>query len=220
MKNNVSPIFLLLFLLPVPGDPYPASGSRDMAEGRRLEQEKSVAQSLYFSDTHPPDKYRFPLEVASFVRDLGIPEKTILADDEYCILGQLHIWSLRTQNLKILVLGDRFDETTDYSEKSRLFALKKYGVDGPGVFKGLWDVHLGDTDAIVREKLEAHVREKGRLALSKSSETAPLHAFLDGLDMRHQYVIRTDTYFFYFMINSRGTLEIIVISGFDIFRAC
>ncbi len=118
----------------------------------RIKKEKIILQKFNQQSTNSIGQYRFPLTVNSFVKDLGQPDSTFIDDSsETCPICQVHSWCLRSQNLKILVLGDNYGPKVDYFVNCRLFAVAKCNSSKETKFKGLWGIELGDSDKAVKE---------------------------------------------------------------------
>jgi len=194
-------------------------------QGRSPRQEKAAMANFNFQSNTSIGKYAFPLTVNSFTKDLGPPDSTVLdsADEgNTCPIGQLHDWCLKSANFAVSVLGDDYLEKKNYAASSRLFAVKKCDKTKETTFQGLWGLKLGDTDNIVKAKLDKIIKENKirNLSLSKSSESSPIYSFLDGQSIAYQYIIKNGDLYFYFMIDKKGKLAIIVQADFDILIAC
>ena len=186
----------------------------------RIQKEKMLIQKFNHAATNSIGKYSFPLTINSFVKDLGQPDSTFTDENETCPIGQIHTWCLRSQNLKILVLGDNYDPNVDYSADCRLFAVAKCDSRKKTNFKGLWGIKLGDSDKAVKEKLSQIVRNNKNITLTQNNKRAPIHVFLNEFSISHHHTIKKDNQYFYFVINKDGTLEVILQSSMNLSIAC
>lgn len=192
---------------------------------RTSQKEKTAMTNFNIQSNRSIGKYAFPLTVNSFVKDLGHPDSTFFdsADEgNTCPIGQLHDWCLKSSNLAVSVLGDDYTEKKNYAANSRLFAVKKCDNSKNTSFHGLWGIKLGDSGDIVKAKLDKIIKENKlrNLSLSKSSEGSPIHLFLGGQTVAYQYIVKNGDLYFYFMIDKKGQLVVIVQSDFDILIAC
>ncbi len=189
---------------------------------RTPQKEKAAIHNFNIKSQNAIGKYRFPLTVNSFVTDIGLPDSTFVDNGDTCPIGQLHDWCLSSENFAVSVLGDNYAEKIDYSASSRLFAVKKCDSTKDTSFQGLWGIKLGDSDKTVKAKLDIIIKENKirNLSLSKSSEGSPIHSFLDGQTIAYQYILKNGELYFYFMIDKKGKLAIIVQADFDILIAC
>lgn len=186
----------------------------------RQDNEKMIIQKFNYESVNSIGKYGFPLTVNSFVKDLGPPDSTFTDDNESCPVGQIHTWCLRSQNLKIMVLGDHYNPKVDYSAECRLFAVAKCDSSKDTEFKGLWGIKLGDSDKAVKERLLQLVGKNRNIILSKDNKRAPIHVFLKGFSISHHHTIKKDNLYLYFVINKNGKLEVILQSSMDLSTAC
>lgn len=189
-------------------------------DNERIQTEKRLIQKFNYQAANSIGKYDFPLTVSSFVKDLGQPDSTFTDDNESCPVGQIHTWCLRSQNLKIIVLGDVYKPKVDYSVESRLFAVAKCGSGTPTGFGGLWGIQLGDSEKDVNQRLSEIQKQKKNVALKRNIKGTPLHVLLNGFPVSHHHSMNKDNLFFYFVINNQGRLEVIIQSTFDLSIAC
>lgn len=198
---------------------FPALQCRSSAEERQPEDLRLKSMEGLMERLSASAAASLP-SLRAFLQILGMPDESVVADDEYCILGQLHRWCIPEQNLNILVIGGTYDPEIDYSVESRAIGLRKcsQGLETP--FQGPWGIRPGDTDRVVKEKLEQCVSSDAGSILMQNSHTAAIHGFLNGLDMTHQYIVKKDGLYFYFMMNKSGLLEVILVSRIDLLRFC
>lgn len=164
--------------------------------------------------------YKFPVTVSLFTKSFGMPDETYIDDSEGCPVGQVHFWHLEGQNLKLIVLGNSYEKQVDYSKSSELYAVAKLNLEKPASFGGLWDINLGDTDQVVKEKLDALLKRDASLNLTQNSDGSPVHCLMLGKRMKHQYILSKDGNFLFFMIGENDKLELIMYTIIDIQVAC
>jgi hypothetical protein len=186
----------------------------------RIQKEKMAIRKFNHEGTNSIGKYSFPLKVNSFLKDLGQPDSTFIDDNESCPVGQIHIWCLRSQNFKILVLGDNYKSKVDYSAESHLFAVAKCETEKETGFNGFLRIRLGDSDRQVIEKLSNIVKQNRKGNLKTNIEGAPIHVLLNSFSVSHHHTIERNNLYFYFLINKQGTLEAIMQSSFDLSSIC
>jgi len=186
----------------------------------RIQKEKIIIQKFNQQSATSIGQYRFPLTVNSFVKDLGQPDSTFTDDNESCPVGQIHTWCLRSQNLKILVLGDNYKPKVDYSAESRLFAVAKCEPSKDTAFSGFWGIKLGDSDKEVNQKLSQIEKQNKNINLKWNIKGAPLHVLLNGFPVSHHHTMQKDNLYFYFVINKQGKLEVMIQSSFDLSIVC
>jgi len=183
--------------------------------------EKEITYDVF---PFPPDsffkKYLFPLKVSSFSNTFGKPNDTYVDDNEGCPIGQLHTWSLQDKNMVILVLGDNYESKINYEADCRLYAIRKYNVEMPSAFDGIWGVKLGDSDAVIKSKLDELIKNDASLHLTQDSNGSPVHGHLIGQGMKHQYVLSKDNVYLFFLVGESGNLEVIMFTTFDVRAAC
>jgi len=190
------------------------------ADNGGIQNENIIIQKFNHEATNSIGKYSFPLTVNSFVKDIGQPASTFTDNHETCPIGQIHTWSFRSQNLTLLVLGDKYDPKVDYSAKSRLFAVAKCDSGKDTAFNGLWGIRLGDSDKQVIERLSQIVKQNRKGNLKRNIKGVPIHVLLNGFSVSHHHTIEKDNIYFYFVINKNGRLEVILQSSFDLSTAC
>jgi len=165
-------------------------------------------------------RYMFPLQVSAFTNAYGKPNDTYVDQNETCPIGQMHSWWLKDKNIQILVLGDDYESQINYNADCRLYAVRKCNRDMPTTFDGVWGIKLGDSDAIIKEKLEKLVKNNISLQLTKDSNGSPVHCRVIGRCMKHQYVLSKGDVFLFFMVGESGSLETIMFTEMDVRAAC
>jgi len=172
-----------------------------------------------FTSTSFFKKYIFPQKVSSFVNTLSKPADTYVDDNEGCPIGQLHNWLLKDQNFELLVLGDCYNPEVDYSASSRLYAVRKIDDDAPTSFDEVWGIKLGDSDIVVKEKLDQLIKGYPDLNLTQDENGSPVHCHVAG-KMKHQYVLSKDGIYLFFIIDMNDHLETIMYTTIDVRAAC
>lgn len=185
---------------------------------------KTVEQKIdYSAIPFQPDsffkKYSFPLNVDAFLKTFNKPNDTYVDDNEGCPIGQMHNWLLKDQNIELLVLGDCYNKEVDYSADARLYAVRKIDDNASATFEDVWGVKLGDTDAVVKEKLEKLITNYSGLNLEQDNNGSPVHGHVAG-KMKHQYVISKDGMYLFFIIGTNDLLEAIIYTTMDVRDAC
>src|SRR3990172_3095437 len=179
---------------------------------------KTVEQKMdYNAIPFRPDsffkKYLFPLKVDAFVSTFNKPNNTYVDDNEGCPIGQMHNWLLKDQNIELLVLGDCYDPEIDYSANSRLYAVRKIDDEENTSFADVWGIKLGDSDTVVKEKLEKLIKNYPGLNLEQDNNGSPVHCHVAG-KMKHQYVLSKDGMYLFFMIGTNDQLSTIMYTTF------
>jgi hypothetical protein len=164
-------------------------------------------------------KYLFPLKVDAFVSTFSKPNDTYVDKNEGCPIGQMHNWLLKDQNIELLVLGDCYNPEVDYSADSRLYAVRKIDYSANSSFEDVWGVKLGDSDAVVKEKLEKLIKIYPGLHLVQDTNGSPVHCHVAG-KMKHQYVLSKDGMYLFFIIDTNDLLETIMYTEMDVRAAC
>lgn len=216
-KNNMKQVIFLFMIVAVLLGIRLSTFAEDKG---RIQKEKIITQKFNEQTSNSIGQYRFPLTVNSFVKDLGRPDSTVTDQNESCPVGQIHTWCLRTENLKILVLGDHYKPNVDFSAESRLFALAKCGHGKDSGFTGLWGIKFGDSDREVNQKLIQIQKQNRQVSLKRNINGAPIHVLFNGWPISHHHSMKKDGLFFYFVMNKRGRLEVIIQSSFDLSTLC
>ena len=164
-------------------------------------------------------KYSFPLKVDAFVSTLNKPNDTYVDNNEGCPIGQLHNWLLKDQNIELLVLGDCYNPEVEYSADSRLYAVRKIDGSASSSFEDVWGIKLGDSDAVVKEKLEQVIKNYPGLYLEQDTNGSPVHGHVAG-KMKHQYVLSKDGMYLFFIIDTNDLLETIMYTEMGVRAAC
>lgn len=164
-------------------------------------------------------KYLFPLKVDAFVSTFSKPNDTYVDNNESCPIGQMHNWLLKDQNIELLVLGDCYNPEVDYSADSRLYAVRKIDDSANASFEDVWGVELGDSDTVVKEKLEKLIKNYPGLNLVHDEKSSPVHCHVVG-KIKHQYVLSKDGMYLFFMIGTNDLLETIMYTTIDVRAAC
>ena len=185
---------------------------------------KTVEQKIdYNAIPFRPDsffkKYLFPLKVDAFASTFNKPNDTYVDNNEGCPIGQLHNWLLKDQNIELLVLGDCYNPEVDYSADSRLYAVRKIDDSANTSFEDVWGVKLGDSDAVVKEKLEKLIKNYPDLYLVQDANGSAVHCHVAG-KMKHQYVLSKDGMYLFFIIDTNDLLETIMYTEMDVRAAC
>jgi hypothetical protein len=186
----------------------------------QIQREKIIIQKFNHQSTNSIGQYKFPLTVNSFVKELGKPDSTFKDENESCPVGQLHTWCLRSQNLKILVLGDVYKPTVDYSAPTRFFAVAKCDSGKDSGFSGIWGIKLGDSEKEINQKLSQLQKQNKKIIIRRNIKGAPLHVVFNVFHISHHHSVQKDNLYFYFVINKQGRLEIIVQSSFNLSTVC
>lgn len=165
--------------------------------------------------------YDVPLNVEHVVRNLGSPNRTYVDKNEGCPIGQLHSWDMGDKNLVLLVLGDSYDKKINYSAGSRLIGIKKLHRNSPSQFEGFLDIHLDDSAAEVRRKLDSFVAKNTDYHISQNSSVSPVHRFFHTpKQFKFQYVLEGDNKYIYFIINKQDRLEAVIKASVNVLEAC
>jgi hypothetical protein len=172
-----------------------------------------------FTSTSFFKKHKFPQKVSSFVNTFSKPNDTYVDDNEGCPIGQLHTWLLKDQNIVLLVLGDRYKPEVDYSASSRLYAIRKIDAEAPTTFEDVWGIKFGDSDVVVKEKLDKLIKDYPGLNLIQDTNGSPVHGHVAGR-MKHQYVLSKDGIYLFFIIGANDRLETIMYTTIDVRAAC
>lgn len=186
----------------------------------RIQEEKKRIQKFNYQAANSIGKYRFPLTVNSFFKDLGQPDSTFTDDNMTCPVGQYHTWCLQSQNLKILVLGDHYEPDVNYSAESRLFGIAKCEQGKDTGYNGLWGIKLGDSDKQVRDYLFRIVKKNKGSNLKTNIKGRPIHVILNSYTVSHHHTLEKGGLYFYFIINKEGKLDVIIQSSFDLSIVC
>jgi hypothetical protein len=172
-----------------------------------------------FTPTSFFKKHIFPQKVSSFVNTFAKPDDTYVDVNEGCPIGQLHNWHLKDLNIELLVLGDCYKKEIDYSAGSRLYAVRKIDDNAITSFEDVWGVKLGDSDTVVREKLEKFIKSYLGFNLAQDTNGSPVHGHVAG-KMKHQYVLSKDGTYLFFIIGTNDQLETIMFTTIDVRAAC
>ena len=172
-----------------------------------------------FTPTSFFKKHIFPAKVNSFVNTFSKPDDTYVDDNEGCPIGQLHNWLLKDQNIELLVLGDCYKKVVDYSADSRLYAVRKIDANANTSFEDVWGVKLGDSDTVVKDKLDQFIKNYPGFNLVQDSNGSPVHGHVAGR-MKHQYVLCKDGIYLFFIISTNDLLETIMFTTIDVRAAC
>ncbi len=165
-------------------------------------------------------RYSVPLlQVGSFVSSYKKPNDTFVDDNEGCPIGQLHNWLLKDQNIELLVLGDCYNKEVDYSASSRLYAVRKIDANASASFEDLWGIKLGDSDKLVKDKLDKFIKSYPGFDLVQDSNGSPVHGHVAGR-MKHQYVLSKEGIYLFFIIDMNNRLETIMYTTIDVRAAC
>lgn len=140
---------------------------------------KEINYNIFpFTSTSFFKKHIFPQKVSAFVNTFAKPDNTYVDDNEGCPIGQLHNWQLKDQNIELLVLGDCYKKEIDYSAGSRLYAVRKIDDKAITSFEDVWGVKLGDSDTVVKEKLEKFIKSYPDFNLKQDTNGSPVHVML------------------------------------------
>jgi hypothetical protein len=164
-------------------------------------------------------KYLLPLKVNAFVSGFNKPDHTYIDDNEGCPIGQMHNWLLKDQNIELIVLGDCYNPEIDYSADSRLYAVRKIDDSANTSFEDVWGVKFGDSDTVVKEKLEKFIKNYPGFSLVQDNNGSPVHCHVI-VKMKHQYVLSKDGIYLFFMIGTNDLLETIMYTEMDVRAAC
>ena len=165
-------------------------------------------------------QYKFPLTVNAFVKNLGQPDSTFTDENESCPVGQMHVWCVKPQNLKVVVLGDVYEPKVNFSAESRLFAVAKCDSAKDTSFSGLWDIKLGETEKEINQKLSQIQKQNKKIIIKKDIKGPPLHVVFNSFSISHHHSIQKGNLYYYFIFNKQGRLEVIVYSSFDLSIVC
>jgi hypothetical protein len=131
----------------------------------------------------------------------------------------LHNWLLKDQNVGLLVLGDCYKPDVDYSASSRLYAVRRIDDNANTSFEDVWGIKLGDSDSVVKDKLDMFIKSYPGFDLVQDSNGSPVHGHVAGR-MKHQYVLSKDGIYLFFIIDMNDYLETIMYTTIDVRAAC
>ena len=184
------------------------------------EEAERRAQSNFncenFSDILP--NFSFSSSIGIAVDSLGNPDRTFIHEDLTCPIGQLHYWNDNIKNQQLVILGDDYSGTENFSAKSRYYAIQSLNTSKPSEFY-FNGIKLGDTEESVKQKIDCILTKNSNFELSENSGQSIVEVhFVE--NQQKQYVISKSGLFIRFIIDSNERLKCIVFTSFNDHIAC
>lgn len=187
----------------------------------RAEQIQSESQFNDFDCVTAKVKLPNPIFLTSIQQaldSLGKPSKTIIDDDFSCPIGQLHFWNLEPYNYRLIILGDNYRDSINFSAKSRLYAFQLVNmyVRADFEFNG---VELGESFEIVKKELDCIINSNSIFSYSEVSGLSVVDGYILE-DLKNSLVLTNNDVWIQFSFNNASRLNYIVFSTFNIRMAC
>ena len=164
-----------------------------------------------------PD-FSFSSSIQATVDSLGKPGRTFIHKDAYCPIGQLHFWDDNLKNEQLVILGDDYSGTTNFSADSRYYAIQSLNTSKPSVFS-FNGIKLGENEKSVKQKIDCLLTRNSDFELNESEGQSIVEVhFVE--DQQKQYVISNTSLFIRFIMDSNDRLKCIVFASFNDHIAC
>ena len=164
-----------------------------------------------------PD-FSFKASIQTAVDSLGKPSRTFIHKDVSCPIGQLHFWNDDMKNEQLVILGDDYSGTTNFSANSRYYAIQSLNTSKPSVFS-FNGIKLGENEKSVKQKIDCLLTRNSDFELNESEGQSIVEVhFVE--DQQKQYVISNTSLFIRFIMDSNDRLKCIVFASFNDHIAC
>ena len=164
-----------------------------------------------------PD-FSFNSSIPTAVDSLGNPDRIFIHEDLTCPIGQLHYWTDNIKNQQLVILGDDYSGTENYSAKSRYYANQSLNTSRPSEFS-FNGIRLGNTEQSVKQKIDCILTMNSNFELTENNGQSIVEVhFVE--NQQKQYVISKSGLFIRFIIDSDKRLKCIVFTSFNDHLAC
>lgn len=165
--------------------------------------------------------FQFPLTIQDIMNSLGAPDRMEIGGDEFSSIGQVYFWYFDDLNIKLVALGDRYDDKTDHDAGVRYLSIHKLNRFKATRYAGFMGVQLGWTKAETEKSLRQFTQLNKPFQISHSNQSIMLFSHLQekGSDRFEQMVVTNGDIFYYFVFDGNDELCFIAQSDFNIITA-
>lgn len=183
-------------------------------EAKRSAQNNSDCNNL----ANDLPNFSFSSSISAVIDSLGNPDSTFIHEDLTCPIGQLHYWNDNIKNQQLVILGDDYSGSKNYSAKSRYYAIQSLNTSKPSVYS-FNGIKLGEKSQIVKQKIDCLLAMNSNIEFNEINGQSIVEEYFVKTQQR-QYVISKSDLFIRFIIDSDERLKSIVFTSFNDHLAC
>ena len=183
--------------------------------------DSAILSRLNQSSRRRLGNFEFPLVLQDFINTFGAPNRMEVGGDDNSSIGQINTWFFDDLNVKLIVLGDRYDNKSDYSSGVRYFSIHKIDHLKPTRYEGFMGIELGWSAAMVTKRIDEFVDANKSYRTYRSNQGVPLYNYFreGGAGQVTQIILTDGGIYFYFVFDQNNELRFIAQSNFNMMTA-